>query len=98
MKMCIRDSLGHDVGIGNGQVTIADGKFMVPELFLGQNGYVSVSYTHLDVYKRQQLHSCSFLMVYNLFCNKNIKRGIQWQISKSILHKPCGLRLSLIHI
>lgn len=32
--------LGHAVGIGNGQETIADGKFMVPELFLGQNGYV----------------------------------------------------------
>ena len=47
-KMCIRDSVSYVVTDPKGTIIVECGKMLV------NGGYRTVSYTHLDVYKRQE--------------------------------------------
>ena len=49
--MCIRDSLNIDVSLDKGKIRKKTGLFAK----IVQRNYTAVSYTHLDVYKRQGL-------------------------------------------
>ena len=60
--MCIRDSLTPCQLRGGGTLPLFRPLRQVHDLREGQRGLVSVSYTHLDVYKRQAHSSAARLM------------------------------------
>ena len=68
----------------------------VPRLLdlLGQHGIQAVSYTHLDVYKRQGLHAAVSLILHQRLIDhalgKHLVGGIKMRIQRADVHRPGG--------
>ena len=63
MEMCIRDSLQQTIDRTRDYLirAVPQAQFSIDEAqkILAQRTYTPVSYTHLDVYKRQQAYKCA---------------------------------------